>query len=405
MNVRRLSRGLSALLALSSANACFSSSSTPTPVDAGLDSETVADATIDQTEPETAAPDSPAPEAGPADAPGDSADGGVDAPVDAPPDAIVDATLEGAPEAGVEAGGGGTDLTWAQWPIPNSPSDVEAGAPNPQSYTNNADGTVTDNVTGLMWQATPTGPDGGTYPELALASAPGYCTGLSLAGHADWRLPTVTELASLLDYNATPPLIDVTQFPGTPQNWFWTATPLAGGTGTPWTVHFGIGYTGRTTLPNDPYPVRCVRGGTGPFASTPGPAPAGRYTTMGTGAATSVYDTKTHLTWQQVSADGGTLPPMTPSDALAYCAGITLNGQPARLPTANELMSLVDFSQTGSSVANLDLTVFPGTPAYDFWSSTEYNNSANEYWAVLFNGGGANPDYSTNPYDFVRCVR
>ena len=45
-----------------------------------------------------------------------------------------------------------TDPTWAQWPMPNSPVDVEAGAPNPESYTDNGDGTVSDNVTGLMWQ-------------------------------------------------------------------------------------------------------------------------------------------------------------------------------------------------------------------------------------------------------------
>jgi hypothetical protein len=36
--------------------------------------------------------------------------------------------------------------------MPNSQVDVTAGAPNLESYTDNGDGTVTDNVTGLMWQ-------------------------------------------------------------------------------------------------------------------------------------------------------------------------------------------------------------------------------------------------------------
>ena len=49
-----------------------------------------------------------------------------------------------------DAGAGGSP--WADWPMPNSAVDVAAGAPNPQSYTNNGDGTITDGVTQLRWQ-------------------------------------------------------------------------------------------------------------------------------------------------------------------------------------------------------------------------------------------------------------
>ena len=38
--------------------------------------------------------------------------------------------------------------------MPNDRVDVTAGAPNLESYTDNKDGTVTDNLTGLMWQQT-----------------------------------------------------------------------------------------------------------------------------------------------------------------------------------------------------------------------------------------------------------
>jgi hypothetical protein len=37
--------------------------------------------------------------------------------------------------------------SWAEWPMPNSQADVTAGAPNPESYMDNGDGTVTDKVT------------------------------------------------------------------------------------------------------------------------------------------------------------------------------------------------------------------------------------------------------------------
>ena len=68
--------------------------------------------------------------------------------------------------------------------MPNSQADVTAGAPNLESYTDNGDGTVTDNVTGLMWQqAVPTA----TY---SWAGAVTYCSTLTLAGHSDWRLPS-----------------------------------------------------------------------------------------------------------------------------------------------------------------------------------------------------------------------
>ena len=79
---------------------------------------------------------------------------------------------------------------------------------NHPSYTDNGDGTVTDNVTGLMWQqSADTDGDGDidaddklTYDEaIARAEA------LNLGGHSDWRLPTIKELYSLIDFNGTDP--------------------------------------------------------------------------------------------------------------------------------------------------------------------------------------------------------
>jgi hypothetical protein len=92
-------------------------------------------------------------------------------------------------------------LEWAEWPMPNSPRDFKRGAPNLESYTNNGDGTVTDDVTGLMWQKK--SPQSGFT--CGCAATPGtaqaYCASLSLGGHIDWRMPTYIELISLLDYS------------------------------------------------------------------------------------------------------------------------------------------------------------------------------------------------------------
>ncbi len=78
--------------------------------------------------------------------------------------------------------------------MPNGQVDVDNGAPHLESYTQNGDGTVTDLVTGLMWEQ-PVGMAGGTFTD-----AMSYCDGLSLAGHSDWHLPTRIELVSIIDF-------------------------------------------------------------------------------------------------------------------------------------------------------------------------------------------------------------
>ncbi len=73
-------------------------------------------------------------------------------------------------------------LDWAEWPMPNGSVDSPP-APNLESYTDNGDGTVTDNVTGLMWQQM-----GSWSTTWGSASTPGtaqhYCATVSTAGHA-----------------------------------------------------------------------------------------------------------------------------------------------------------------------------------------------------------------------------
>jgi hypothetical protein len=131
--------------------------------------------------------------------------------------------------------------------MPNSPVDVAAGAPNPEAYTDNGDQTITDNVTGLMWQKAVAK---GMY---TWTQAVAYCPTLTLAGHGDWRLPSRIELVSIVDVGRVPS-IDGTYFPATPLSPFWSSSS----NGDAWDVIFSSGYTSLNAMFNTYY-VRCVR--------------------------------------------------------------------------------------------------------------------------------------------------
>jgi hypothetical protein len=184
------------------------------------------------------------------------ADGGQDATVG---EGGQDASDAG--DAGAEAGpdcASAPNYEWANWPMPNSTEDFEAGSPNAETYTDNHDGTVTDIVTGLMWEQQP------AATKLAWSDAGKYCKSLPLASHIDWRLPSYIELVSLLDYGDASPVVNATYFPGTPQNYFWSSTPFASSSTqyppSAWFVDFAYGENSNDRLASTYY-VRCVRGG------------------------------------------------------------------------------------------------------------------------------------------------
>jgi len=75
-------------------------------------------------------------------------------------------------------------------------------------FTDNGDGTVSDNITGLMWQQSPdTDQDTriDAYDKLTFAEEQTYCGNLDLAGYTDWRLPDIKQLYSLIDLSGTDP--------------------------------------------------------------------------------------------------------------------------------------------------------------------------------------------------------
>ncbi len=66
---------------------------------------------------------------------------------------------------------------------------------NTPSYSDNEDGTITDNVTGLMWQK--------EFMLLSYNEALEMAEGFTLGGHSDWRVPNIKEGYSLILFNGT----------------------------------------------------------------------------------------------------------------------------------------------------------------------------------------------------------
>ena len=134
------------------------------------------------------------------------------------------------------------------------------------SYTDNGDGTVTDTFTGLTWQQA--GLSSETW-EQALT----YCEGLSLGGHTDWRLPTIKELLSMVDYSQIDPAINITYFPEMKSYFYWSSTTRASFPEEAWGVGFDTGSGGNFNEKYSKLGVRAVRGGQGGPTPTPTPTP------------------------------------------------------------------------------------------------------------------------------------
>ena len=97
-----------------------------------------------------------------------------------------------------------------------------------ESYTDNGNGTVTDNVTGLMWeQKTASGNRAKDTTHTWLAAL-NYCEDLVLGDFSDWRLPNTKELERMVDISTSNPAVDTTSFPNTNTGYYWTSSTCVG---------------------------------------------------------------------------------------------------------------------------------------------------------------------------------
>lgn len=94
-------------------------------------------------------------------------------------------------------------------------------------YTDNGDGTTTDNATGLMWAKDGSGEgcnNGNRYANWEAAID--WAEGLTFAAYDDWRMPNIAELFSitLSDKDQGYPTVNKTMFPNTVGNRYFSST-------------------------------------------------------------------------------------------------------------------------------------------------------------------------------------
>jgi hypothetical protein len=268
---------------------------------------------------------------------------------------------------------------------------------NQPSYTDNGDGTVTDNVTGLMWQQN-------MGAKMTWTEANTLASTLNLAGYDDWRLPTIKELYSLILFTGAKGdgsnqetytlFIDTDYFVqpfGDTANTderimdaqTWSATEYVGTTMGGNATVFGVNFIdGRIKgYPKYDPPLNTASEGTAYFRFVRGNSDYGVNNFVDNGDGT-ISDLATGLMWQQ--ADDGTARDW--EDALAYAEGLELAGYDDwRLPNVKELQSIVDYTRSPdtSNSAAID-PLFSTTQILDpdnnpqypyFWTGTTHLDS------------------------------
>ena len=136
--------------------------------------------------------------------------------------------------------------------------------PYAPSYTDSGNGTVTDNVTGLVWQKCSAGQNNddscsGTAAGYTYQNAISYCENLSLGGRDDWRVPAIEELYTIVNFSVTP-TIESNIFPNT-SDYYWTSTPYSPSlSSNAWIIFFTYGTNGYSNMSSN-RKLRCIAGG------------------------------------------------------------------------------------------------------------------------------------------------
>ena len=297
---------------------------------------------------------------------------------------------------------------------------------NPISLTDNGDGTVTDNVTGLTWQQVP--------PEdyYTFSEAEAYAADLSLGGYDDWRVPTLKELYSISDFGAGWPYIDTDYFhlalttgevDKSEQYWgqLYVGHTEEGGYNAALGVNHVTGHIkaypsgdGESTM-NDDIVMLALSEDESEDEARPagGPPSIGKRIRAIRGGSNygvnafvdnnddTISDEATGLMWQKYDNDGKT---MDWEAALAFAENATTAGYSDwRLPSVKELQSIADYSKSPTAAdaedvgpaINSDYFVLTPvdhdlTTTYDLYGNDDYGY----YWtstSAYF--GGQNPDY------------
>jgi len=275
------------------------------------------------------------------------------------------------------------------------------------NYRDNDDGTVSDLVTGLMWTQSPDLNGDGTINEadkLTLAEAVASTSNVTVGGYSDWRLPTIKELYSLINFSGVDPLLKDTdtssQTPFIDTRYFKfgygdidageriidaqfaTSTLYVGKTFLELQTMFGVNFAdgrikdyGLGLMGDKIFYVFYVRGN-----------PAYGVNSFKDNGDGTLTDEATRLMWSQNDSGAG----MNWEQALAWVqeknAENDLGHNDWRLPNAKELQSIVDYTRAPAVTNSPALDpLFNATPITNedgqddyacYWSSTTHLGSA-----------------------------
>ncbi|MBW1817849.1 MAG: DUF1566 domain-containing protein [Deltaproteobacteria bacterium] len=281
--------------------------------------------------------------------------------------------------------------------------DAHYGGRSPK-YLDNGDGTVTDLQTGLTWQQDP-------GEKMTLEEAEAGLSSFDLGGYADWRMPTIKELYSLIRFTGvtgsskgdSTPYIDTDFFvfnygDTVAGERFIDAQYLSGtlyagttmnGDKSAFGVNFadgrikGYGLTDPVTQEDKEFFVIYVRGKTGYGTN--------RFVDNGDGTIT---DTATGLMWMRV--DSGALEAGDGADgrlnwrhALQWAETLEYAGYlDWRLPNAKELQSIVDYTRSPQSTGSAAID-----PSFSITSLIDGNGETNYpyFWTGTTHLDGAMP--------------
>ncbi|MBF0437342.1 MAG: DUF1566 domain-containing protein [Magnetococcales bacterium] len=301
--------------------------------------------------------------------------------------------------------------------------------PDPR-FTDNGNGTITDNLTGLIWLKNANCFGTQTWTN-ALASANALASGsCGLTDGSEtgaWRLPNLRELRSLSDYGYSQLIVrpDL-PFTGMQPDFYWSSTTSDNDTSSAFYgfIEGGSGYYRPKTNAYQVLPVK----GESISALTPVPMSgqtisygprddgamqegipwhASRFHDQGDG---TIHDALTGLIWMK-NADcfgnmdwyGASTQASDFNNGLTTCSGYVGTDTDWRLPSINELESLIDFGHSNPSLPTDH--PFTGVQNNYYWSSTTgaaYPTSA--VWHIDFRYGSI-VTYTKSGFGYVWLVR
>lgn len=265
--------------------------------------------------------------------------------------------------------------------------------PSPR-FVDNGDGTVSDMLTGLMWQKSPSS-------TMSWTSAITTSRSLTLASYTDWRLPNVIELESLVNVEQAAPAswLSAQGFAGIQSSVYWTSTTFAQDSSRAWVVYMDYGGSvGRSSKVLSKYSWAVRDGAAGAVALpksgqtisyTPGDDgdlqkghdwPSPRFTWTPNNGIT---DNLTGLMWEEVFSSSTKTWDQAVSSAISLGRG---GYSDWRLPNRRELASLINYGQfipAGWLSAQGFLNVAYGT----CWSSSTYAPDTGVAWTAVMDAG------------------